>query len=148
MATSEPEEFKVTDRRRRGDAGGQPEPPGRGQAAGPAPSGAETTGAAATAHAPGASPPPADRDPGAAPGDRTLVGLFVTLASSAVVALGEVADPLTGARERDLPQAAATIDLLVLLREKTEGRRTPEETETLDDLIYDLQLRYVAAARQ
>ena len=39
------------------------------------------------------------------------------------------------------------IDLLTLLREKTEGNRSTEETQVLDDLIYDLQLRYVNAAK-
>src|SRR5581483_4532702 len=49
---------------------------------------------------------------------------------------GEVAAP---------HQAAEMIDLLMLLRRKTEGHRTAEETEALDGLIYDLQLRYVQA---
>jgi hypothetical protein len=146
MPTSEPEEFRVTDRRRRGDV--EAEPPEPGGPAGPEAPGAQGPATAASPPAADASRPPASgRVTGPAPGDRTLIGLFVTLASSAVVALGEVPDPLTGARDRDLPQAAATIDLLVLLRERTEGNRMPEESETLDDLIYDLQLRYVAAAR-
>ena len=37
--------------------------------------------------------------------------------------------------------------VLTLLREKTEGNRSTEETQVLDDLIYDLQLRYVNAAK-
>ena len=32
-----------------------------------------------------------------------------------------------------------------VLRDKTEGNRSAEETQTLDELIYDLQLRYVKA---
>ena len=67
------------------------------------------------------------------------------LASSALMALGEVTDPATGQRQWDLPGAADVIDVLVLLREKTEGHRTPEETQTLDEIVYDLQLRYVSA---
>ena len=46
--------------------------------------------------------------------------------SSAVVALGQAADPMTGqVRDKDPDAAADAIDLLVLLREKTEGHRTP-----------------------
>jgi hypothetical protein len=67
------------------------------------------------------------------------------LASSALMALGEVADSTTGQRQWDLPGAADVIDVLVLLREKTEGRRTAEETQTLDEILYDLQLRYASA---
>ena len=64
-----------------------------------------------------------------------------------VIALGEAPDPGTGQRQRELPHAAGIIDLLTLLREKTEGNRSTEETQVLDDLIYDLQLRYVNAAK-
>jgi hypothetical protein len=64
------------------------------------------------------------------------------------MALGEAADPMTGQRQRDLPGAADVIDLLLLLREKTEGHRSPEETQTVDELLYDLQLRYVNATKQ
>jgi hypothetical protein len=34
------------------------------------------------------------------------------------------------------------------LREKTESHRTAEETQVLDELVYDLQLRYVEATKQ
>src|SRR6267142_2171781 len=133
MGSSEPEEsFKVTDRRRRGDEEpARPVEPRREPAAPPR-----------AAAAPPASAP-APGDPG-----RSLVGLFMMLGSSALMALGE-ADPTTGQRaERDLPMAAEVIDLLALLRDKTEGRRSPDETQVLDELLYDLQLRYVNATKR
>ena len=87
-----------------------------------------------------AAPPP---DPG-----RSLVGLLMMLGSSALMALGET-DPTTGQRgERDLPTAAEVIDVLVLLREKTEGRRSADETQVLDELLYDLQMRYVSVTKR
>jgi hypothetical protein len=67
------------------------------------------------------------------------------LASSAVIALGDAPDPVSGQRRRNLPQAGELIDLLALLRDKTQGNRTEEETRMLEDLLYDLQLRYVNA---
>jgi hypothetical protein len=67
------------------------------------------------------------------------------LATEAVVALGDAADPVTGKRHRELAHAAEVIDLLLLLRQKTEGHRTSDETQVLDDMVYDLQLRYVRA---
>ena len=131
MSSSEAEEgFRVTDRRGRVDLDAPAEAPP------PSP------GASARPESP---PPPPGEDPTA---ERSLVGLFVMLGTSAVVALGEAPDPTTGERHRDPEQAATVIDLLVLLREKTEGHRTPEETQLLDDLIYDLQLRYVGATRR
>jgi hypothetical protein len=113
--------FKVTDRRRRQEAEEQP---------------AET---------PKSEPSPPRPGP---PRDRSLAGLFMMLASSAVVALGHAPDPLTGQRQTDLVQAGDAIELLVLLREKTEGNRSDEESRILDELIYDLQLRYVHVTKQ
>jgi Domain of unknown function (DUF1844) len=126
MAPGEPEDvFKVTDRRRRLDDDDAPRP------------------APAAAEPPQVSP--VDLSPA---GERSLAGLFMMLASSAVVALGEAPDPLTGQRQVDLAQAADAIDLLILLREKTEGNRSAEENRILEEVLYDLQLRYVHATRK
>jgi hypothetical protein len=134
VATSEPEEgFKVTDRRRRA-ADEAPGPTGR-----PMPSATPHMEDSPRRHH--AQPEPEADEP-------SLVGLFVMLGSSAVVALGEAEDPLSGQRHVDLDQAAEAIDLLILLRRKTEGHRSPEETQVLEELIYDLQIRYVNATRR
>ena len=117
--------FKVTDRRRRQDA----DDPPRADLADEE------------------SRPPAPPVSGT-PGERSLAGLFMMLASSAMVALGHAPDPLTGQRQTDLVQAADAIDLLALLREKTEGHRSGDESRILDELIYDLQLRYVHVTKQ
>ena len=55
--------------------------------------------------------------------------------------------------KQTLPQRLVTlfvaiVFLLLLLRERTEGHRTPEETQVLDELIYDLQLRYVEVMKR
>jgi hypothetical protein len=85
--------------------------------------------------------------PHAPSAERSLVGLFMMLATEALVALGDAPDPTTGQQRRELPEASAIIDLLTLLRDKTEGHRSAEETRTLDHVIYDLQLRYVEAVK-
>lgn len=129
MAPGEPEDvFKVTDRRRRPDAD---------EAAPAAPPRAHT-----------AEPVPPEAPHSGRVGERSLAGLFMMLASSAVVALGDAPDPLTGQRQVDLAQAADAIDLLILLREKTEGHRSPEESRILEEVLYDLQVRYVHATRR
>lgn len=79
--------------------------------------------------------------------EATLQNLFILLATDALIALGEAPDPGTGERRPDLTAATAAIDFLLLLREKTEGHRTIEESRFLEDLVYDLQLRYVRATR-
>ena len=90
---------------------------------------------------------PSGADSPSAPPERSLIGLFVMLAGQALIALGDAPDPLSGQRQRELTHASDVIDLLSLLRDKTDGHRSAEETRTLDDLIYDLQLRYVEAVK-
>lgn len=143
VAPDAEEGFRVNDRRRRSRE--------EEEAAAPSPPRQEASRAAPpprTKEVPRVqqAPPPAAA-PRIADADRNLAGLFVMLASSAALALGEAPDPVTGEVHLDVEQAGEMIDLLVLLREKTEGNRTPEETQVLDELIYDLQLRYVAATR-
>lgn len=74
-----------------------------------------------------------------------LSTLFLMLASSALVHLGEAPDPTTGASQRDLAQARFSIDLLHLLRDKTEGHRTVEESRLLEEILYNLQMQFVDA---
>ena len=78
---------------------------------------------------------------------RSLADLFMMLATEALVALGDAPDPVSGQREVVLPQAAEMIDLLLLLRDKTEGNRTAAESQILEHVLYDLQLRYVRATK-
>lgn len=82
-----------------------------------------------------------------APEERSLVGLFMMLGSLALAGLEGIPDPSTGQTHRDPSQAAEVIDILMQLREKTEGHRTAEEGRVLEELIYDLQIRYVRASR-
>ena len=70
---------------------------------------------------------------------------LMSLGASALVQLGEAADP-SGATEVDLPGADQTIDLLVLLETKTRGNLAPGEHRLLQHLLRDLRQRYVAAA--
>jgi hypothetical protein len=68
----------------------------------------------------------------------------LSLGSSAFVHLGDAPNPETGAPGvPDLPLAHQTIDILVMLREKTKGNLTDEEEKFLENLLTDLRLRYV-----
>jgi hypothetical protein len=70
------------------------------------------------------------------------------LANNIMLFLGQVPDPMTQQRRRDLPQAKHTIDILVMLREKTRGNLTADEAQLLQELLPQLQMAYVAATRQ
>ena len=75
-----------------------------------------------------------------------FVGFVVSLAHTAAVHFGDVADPFSGAKtETNLVAAQQMIDILALLEQKTRGNLTPEERQLLDQILMDLRLRYVEA---
>jgi hypothetical protein len=76
-------------------------------------------------------------------------GMFVmSLASSVLVHLGEIDHPEARGRTTNLPLAKQTIDILGMLRDKTRGNLTQEEAQVLDNLLYDLRMKYVDAQKR
>ena len=76
-------------------------------------------------------------------------GMFtMSLASSVLVHLGELEHPDSHERTANLPLAKQTIDILGMLREKTRGNLTQEEAQVLDNLLYDLRMKYVDAKKR
>ena len=130
---AEEESFKITDRRHRDAAADPAPPPPRAEPAPPL-SAPHPTSTASPAR-------------GQESTDADLSNLFVMFASSALIALGEAQDPMSGERGVDLPQAREAIDILLLLRAKTEGNRSEHESQLLEEMLYDLQVRYVRAAK-
>jgi hypothetical protein len=62
------------------------------------------------------------------------------------VHFGDITDPNTGERaDPNLPAAAQMIELIALLQEKTRGNLIEPEERLVDDLLYELRLRYVQA---
>jgi hypothetical protein len=90
---------------------------------------------------PGAGPhrdlPPAD-----------LATLVNMLATNAMVFLGQIPAPGSQQYMRNLPQAQHMIDLLMVVREKTQGNLSREEEEMLQELLPQLQMAYVSVSRQ
>ncbi|HEV8310566.1 MAG TPA: DUF1844 domain-containing protein [Methylomirabilota bacterium] len=108
------------------------------------------------AEAPAASRPAASRPAPPPPRPETMVppqgrlradlpSFCVMLYSEALVHLGQVPDPMSGQPHVDLEQAQFTIDLLAMLKEKTEGNRTSEETAVLDEILATLRMGFVRA---
>jgi hypothetical protein len=118
---SEEETFKVTDRRGRAEG---------------TPSGGPPPGVPGESDAPPSS------------GASQLSSLFMLFANSALIGLGAVAEPGSGERAPDLEQARSAIDILLMLRDKTHGNRTEQESRLLEEIVYDLQMRFVRAARE
>lgn len=76
----------------------------------------------------------------------SFAGFVLSLATTAAVHFGDLADPSTGEREQpDLAAAHQMIELIALLQEKTKGNLTSDEAKLVDDLLYELRMRYVQA---
>ena len=82
-------------------------------------------------------------------GSVTFNGFVVSLATTAAVHFGDVADPGSGAKGRaNLVAAGQAIAMLALLEEKTRGNLTDAETRFLRQVLYELRLRFAAARGQ
>ena len=76
----------------------------------------------------------------------SLTYLATTLYFQATTSLGLMPDPATGKAEINLPLAKHFIDLLEVIQQKTEGNRTPEETEDLESMLHQLRMAFVQIA--
>ncbi len=69
---------------------------------------------------------------------------ITTLSLQASIALGQVPNPVTNKNEEDLTQAKFLIDTLGMLKEKTKGNLTTDETNLLENLLYELRMLYLS----
>ncbi len=65
------------------------------------------------------------------------------LMAEALMALGVIKNPLTKEKQKDLRHAGMVIDTMSMLREKTKGNLTGEESQSLDQALHQLRLLYV-----
>ena len=80
-------------------------------------------------------------------GDLSFTAFVVSLASSAAIHFGDLADPMTGEPAAvNLEGAAQMIEILALMEEKTRGNLTIEERQVLEQVLYELRLRFVEAS--
>jgi hypothetical protein len=76
-----------------------------------------------------------------------FTSLIFSLSSTALFHLGEIPDPQTGKKEKDLPLAKHAIDTIAVLKEKTKGNLTEEEQKFVENVLTDVRWRYVNAAK-
>ncbi len=77
----------------------------------------------------------------------TFSTFILSLASSALMELGEVPDPNTGKVTENLVMARHTIDVLTMLQEKTKSCLDDEERRLLDGILYEVRMKYVMKTR-
>jgi hypothetical protein len=73
---------------------------------------------------------------------------IISLSTQALMHLGEIADPVSGRAETDLAGAKQMIDILSLLQQKTRGNLDAGEQQLVEDILYDLRMRYVDAVKK
>jgi len=131
--TGERRGFQVKDRRRFSETGdarpGTPEEP-------TSPAAPESPAQAAPVDA-----PPADEPV-------TFSTFVLGLSTQALLHLGEIANPVTRAVERDLAAAKQVIDILGIIQKKTQNNLEPGEQSLLESVLYDLRMRYVELVRR
>ena len=71
------------------------------------------------------------------------VGFILSLSTTAMSHFGDIPDPYTQKREKNLAAAKQTIDILSLLQEKTRGNLDQQEREILEEALYELRMRFV-----
>lgn len=73
----------------------------------------------------------------------TFSTFVMSMASSALVQLGEVPNPESGTTALDLVMAKHSIDILTMLQQKTHACLEPDESRLLEGLLYELRMKYV-----
>ena len=73
--------------------------------------------------------------------------IFLPFFTQALIKLGAAEDPVTNKVEEHLELAKRLIDLLDLLKEKTEGNLTSEEENLLKNGLHQLKMIYMEKAK-
>jgi hypothetical protein len=80
------------------------------------------------------------------PESLSFTAFVLSLATTAAVHFGDLPDPVSGERsEPNLEGATQMIEILSLLDQKTRGNLTAEERQVLEQVLYELRLRFVEA---
>lgn len=77
----------------------------------------------------------------------SFVNFLSTLATNAAAALGAMPHPATGQRSLDLETGKYWLDILAMLKEKTNNNLHPQEARLLDGILGDLRMQYVQLVR-
>ncbi|OHE24001.1 MAG: hypothetical protein A2Z43_00965 [Syntrophobacterales bacterium RBG_19FT_COMBO_59_10] len=72
-----------------------------------------------------------------------FTGFIFSLSTTAMYHFGDFPDPVTKETKRNLPAAKQTIDILSILKTKTEGNLDEDEKQLLDGILFELRMRFV-----
>jgi hypothetical protein len=72
-----------------------------------------------------------------------FVNFVLSLSTTAMYHFGDFPDPISQKAQRNLAAAKQTIDILGMLRSKTEGNLDDNEKSLMEGLLFELRMRYV-----
>ena len=75
--------------------------------------------------------------------DMHFLQLVYSLHAAAMQQMGKTMSPMTGKVERSLEMARNSIDMLDMIKRKTDGNLTGEEQQMIDRFLYELRMNYV-----
>ena len=75
--------------------------------------------------------------------DPLLLNLILTFHSTAMQSMGKLKNPVTDKVERDLGQAELSIDMLDMLKKKTDGNLSEEESEFIVRTLNELKMNFM-----
>lgn len=78
---------------------------------------------------------------------RRFIEFVLMQAQQIALMLGQIPGPDGKPMEANLPVARIFIDQLEMIREKTRGNLSPEESDVLNKVLADLQLAFVEAGQ-
>ncbi|HEV8342292.1 MAG TPA: DUF1844 domain-containing protein [Candidatus Binatia bacterium] len=127
--------FKVEDRRRFTPETGEPRET------------SETAASESDADAKSKEEPQQEESSGQGP-EISFSTFIISLSTQALMHLGEIPNPLSGKVEKDVSVAKQMIDIVAMLREKTHGNLDQGENKLVEDVLFDLRMRYVEAVKK
>ena len=74
--------------------------------------------------------------------------LVLSLTTTAMLQMGLVPDPVSQKVEKNLPAARQTIEILEILKDKTQGNLKPDEARLLDRCLHDLKMSFVQSSQK
>ena len=76
-----------------------------------------------------------------------FASFLLSLATTGMVHLGEIPEPSTGQKSEDLEGARQMIEILDIMKEKTEGNLSGEESKLLENLLYELRMKFMSKSK-
>jgi len=72
---------------------------------------------------------------------------ILSLNASALIHLGDIPDPQSRERQVNLSAAKHTIEILEIIKNKTKGNLDGDEEKLLDDVLFNLRMKYIRDAK-